>query len=238
MTVVARYKDNLGGYVDLHPTSEYKVNPFDWMDTQFTYYNWQSDLPEFYGDWDDDLANPYPSLASFVEDKLGKGSYAKVLENCESKSFDESAFATVLSGLLWEKAKILALPIMFGYYGNDIFYYIQGADLTYGVQGKLVGFAWVERNNLTYFEEPVNRLTEKKLQYYINFENQALRVYNAYINGKIYDVYVYDSEGNEIASEREMYDYGYELDFLDEVYKSYNSIAPNDFKLEFTKVEV
>lgn len=32
MKVVARYRDNLGGHIDLHKT-EYKVNPFDWVST-------------------------------------------------------------------------------------------------------------------------------------------------------------------------------------------------------------
>lgn len=237
MTVAARYRDNLGGYVDLY-FSEYRQNPFGWMDTQFTYYNWQSELPEFYGDWNEDLANPYPNLVSFIEDKLGQGSYAKIVEECERKSFDESAFVTVLCGVLLEKAKIFALPIMFGYYSEDIFYYIQGADLTYGVQGTLVGFAWVNRDELTYKGEPVERLTEQRVKYLVNHANIALQVYNAYLNGKVYDVYVYDRDGNEIASEKDLYDYGYEFDFLDEVYKSYNSIVPMDFKLEFTKIEV
>lgn len=187
MTVVARYRDNLGGYVDLR-LSEYRQNPFDWMVIDFNYMNWQSDFPTFYGD--DLETSPYPSLASFIESKLGHGAYAKVLDHCENKSFDESAFATVLGGLLWEKAKIFALPIMFGYYGNDIFYYIQGADLTYGVQGTLVGFAWIDRDDLTYKGKPVERLTEQRVKYLVNQGNIALRLYNAYLNGKVYDVYV------------------------------------------------
>ena len=228
MTLVARYKDNLGGHIDLHDT-EYKVNPFDWVSTQFNYFNWQMDFPVFYED-----ANRNPNLMNFVRSKLKQGQLDQRFVALSSDSVwnSESALATFLSEILWKDARIFALPIMFTYYRNDILYYFHGASGTQDLDGDLVGFAWVEKENLTYKGEPVQKLTQKRIEDYLRQETITLQLYSAYLNGKVYDAYIYDKDGNELEFSEGLYDYGYNLDFLEDAYVA---VAPSNFKLEFIK---
>ena len=233
MTVVARYKDNLGGHIDLHET-EYKVNPFDWVSTQFNYFNWQSDFPAFYED-----VNVYPSLMNFVRSKLKQNRLEQRFKALSSDSVwsSESELATFLSEILWKDAHIFALPIMFTYYGNDVLYYFHGASDTQDFDGSLVGFAWVEQENLTYRGEPVLRLTQKRVEDYLRQETITLQLYSAYLNGKVYDAYIYDSDGNELDFYEGLYDYGYNLDLLEYAYTA-RCLDIDESKLKFTKVEI
>lgn len=162
----------------------------------------------------------YPSLMNFVRSKLKPGQLDPRFIALSSDSVwnSESALAMFLSEILWKDVRIFAIPIMFTYYGNDILYYFHGASGTQDYDGSLVGFAWVEQENLTYKGKSVLKLTQKRVEDYLRQETITLQLYSAYLNGKVYDAYIYDKDGNELDFYEGLYDYGYNLDCLEYAY--------------------
>lgn len=63
----------------------------------------------------------------------------------------------------------------------------------------------------------IERLTQAKLEQLQKRTQEYLDVYNAYLNGKVYDYVAYDNTGEQLSEGFLFYDYGFENGFIEDI---------------------
>lgn len=209
-TVVRRFVNKSGERIDLVKTIYITAHPFDNADVSFN-------LTTFVHGYEPIEDNsPYESLVAFVDDKLGLGSYDKLLGESVALGWAELDFAVSISERLFKEKNLVAFPIFIGRLDNQVAYYFRSSESYSDWRGSFVGFAWLDKDELkSRFD--ISRLTQAKLEELQRRTQDYLDVYNAYLNGKVYDYVAYDNLGEQLSEGFLFYDYGFENDFIEDI---------------------
>ena len=208
--LVRRFVNKCGERIDLAKTIYTTAHPFDNADVVFN-------LTTFVHGYEPIEDNsPYESLVAFVDDKLGLGSYDKLLGESVALGWAELDFAVSISERLFKEKNLVAFPIFIGRLDNQVAYYFRSSESYSDWRGSFVGFAWLDKDELkSRFD--ISRLTQVKLEYLQRRTQEYLDVYNAYLNGKVYDYVAYDNLGEQLSEGFLFYDYGFENDFIEDI---------------------
>ena len=222
-TVVRRFVNKRGERIDLAKTIYTTAHPFDNADVVFN-------LTTFVHGYEPIEDNsPYENLVAFVDDKLGSGSYDYLLGQSVALGWTELDFAVSISERLFKEKNLVAFPIFIGRLDNQVAYYFKSSETYSDWLGSFVGFARVDTAELK-SRLNIERLTQAKLEQLQRRTQEYLDVYNAYLNGKVYDYVAYDNSGDELSEGFLFYDYGFGKGFIEDIVMDVSCFEDEDFK--------
>lgn len=222
-TVVRRFVNKRGERIDLAKTIYTTAHPFDNVDVAFN-------LTTFVHGYEPIEDNfPFESLVAFVDDKLGLGTYDKLLRESVALGWTELDFAVSISERLFKEKNLVAFPIFIGRLDNQVAYYFRSSDAYSDWRGSFVGFAWLDKDELK-SRFNISRLTQVKLEELQRRTQEYLDVYNAYLNGKVYDYVAYDNLGEQLSEGFLFYDYGFENGFIEDIVMDAGCLEDENFQ--------